>query len=276
MADVGAGHDDGRDQDPSRAAPAPRPVQGRQRQVALPGGKQSQKQRRLGLAGLGLVLVLGSGFGFWFILTSIDERREYLMAARTIQRWDVARASDFVVVEANVGTASALAADQSGLVVGRWATGRIPAGTLITAGLFERPPLSSESEADKVWMRVTLPSGDSPSGSFSPGDTIALIGRESSGPDGAQAELSLIGVLQLEVVQGDELHYVVTPQEALQIRRTVDRYGQASDSFIWPLGFDLSAEDVVAALAQQTVGAAPAAAGTPAGAAPAFGAVQGQ
>ena len=212
------------------------------------------------MAVFGLVLVLGCAFGFWLILRSVDQRGEYLVAARTIQRWDVARASDFVVVEANVGTASALAADQSSSVVGKWATGRIPSGTLITAGLFETPPLSSESEADKVWMRVTLPSGDTPSGSFSTGDTIALIGRESSGPDGGQDDLRLIGVLQLEVVRGNDLHYVVTPQEALQIRQTVERYKRASDRFIWPLGFDLDAQDVVQALSGATnapVGAVP-------------------
>lgn len=201
---------------------------------------------------LGLVLVFGSGFGFWLVLQSIDQRAGYLVAARSIERWEVVGPGDFTVVEANVGAASALTADQVAAVAGRWATGRIPAGTLITAGLFETPPLSSESEADKVWMRVTLPSGDIPSGSFSSGDTIALIGRESSGPDGGQGELSLIGVLQLEVVQGDELHYIVTPREALQIQRTVDRYNQASDSFIWPLGFDLEADDLVQALLQQT------------------------
>ena len=220
------------------------------------------------MAAFGLVLVLGSSFGFWFILRNVDQRGEYLMAARTFERWDVAGAADFTTVEANVGAASAIAADQSGSVVGRWATGRIPAGTIITAGLFETPPLSSESEADKVWMRVTLPSGDIPAGSFSSGDTIALIGRESSGPEGAPGALSLIGVLQLEVVRGDELHYIVTPQEALQIRQTVDRYNQASERFIWPLGFDLNAEDVMQALA--------GGANAPVGAAPGFEPVGGQ
>lgn len=233
---------------PDQRERAPQVPRRQQRQVSLPGARPTQ--RRGGLLLVGLVLVFGSGLGFWLVLQSIDQRAGYLVAARTIERWEVAGPGDFIVVEANVGDASALAADQVAAVAGRWATGRIPAGTLITAGLFETPPLSSESEADKVWMRVTLPPGDIPSGSFSSGDTIALIGRESSGPDGGQGDLSLIGVIQLEVVQGDELHYIVTPQEALEIQRMVDRYNLASDSFIWPLGFDLGAEDLLHALQQ--------------------------
>ena len=84
--------------------------QAQRRQVALPGAQQGQ--RRGGLLLLGLLLVFGAGFGFWFVLQSIDERAEYLIAARTIERWEVVRAQDFTLVEANVGTASALTVDQ--------------------------------------------------------------------------------------------------------------------------------------------------------------------
>ena len=84
--------------------------QAQRRQVALPGAQQGQ--RRGGLLLLGLLLVFGAGFGFWFVLQSIDQRAEYLIAARTIERWEVARAQDFTLVEANVGTASALTVDQ--------------------------------------------------------------------------------------------------------------------------------------------------------------------
>ncbi len=237
---------------PPQAARPAAPAGAVRRQVAVPGGQKTQ--RRSGLAVFGLVLVLGCGFGFWLILRSVDQRGEYLVAARTFQRWDIAGASDFIVVEANVGTASAVTPDQRGLVVGMWATGRIPQGTLITPGLFETPPLSSDFESDKVQVRFSLPSGDAPDGSLSSGETIALLGRESSGPDGGQGDLALIGVLQLEIVRGDEIHYVVAPGEALQIKRTVDRYNQASDRLMWKLGFNLSAEDLAQALTQSVVG----------------------
>ena len=230
-----------------RTPPAP---QGRARQVALSG---AQQKRRGGLFLFGLVLVLGAGFGFWFMFRSIDERSEYLMAARTIQRWEIARAEHFTVVEANVGSASALTPDRLSAVSGRWATGPIPAGTIINEGLFETPPLSSESEADKVLLRITLPSAEAPSGGLNAGDTVALMGRESSDQDGGQGEMDLIGVLRLEFVQGDEIHYVVTPQEAQQIEFTVDRYNQASQRRMWKLGFGVTAEDLVAALGQQSV-----------------------
>ncbi len=175
------------------------------------------------------------------------------MAARTFQRWDVAGASDFAVIEANVGTGSALAANQSGSVVGKWATGRIPAGTLITAGLFETPPLSSESEANRVLIQLQLSAADAPFGTLAAGDTVALLGREA-GPEDGSGDLGLIGVLRLEFVQGDDLFYVVTPDEALTLKDTLDRFAGASDRTMLKLGFDLSIEDLVAALDGRATG----------------------
>ncbi len=228
------------------AAPA------RRRQIALPGTSQ-RSQRRTGLLLFGLVLVSGAGFGFWFVLQSIDQRAEYLMAARTIERWELVRAEDFTVVEANVGDASALTSAQFDAVRGKWATGRIPAGTLITGGLFETPPLSAESEAEKVLIRVRLPAADAPFGTLAAGDTIALLGRESSGLQGQPSALGLIGVLQVEFVDGDDLYYVVTPEQALQIKSSVDRYTQAPDRTMLKLGFDLTVDDLAAALEQQAI-----------------------
>ena len=226
----------------------------------MPGGPQNQ--RRMGWVLFGLMLVLGAGFGFWFILRSVDQRSEYLMAARTIERWQVAQASDFVNVDANVGAASALTSDRRGAVQGKWATGRIPAGTIITEGLFETPPLSTESEAERVLIQVRLPSGEAPFGTLKSGDTVALLGNEGSGPDGGAGALGLIGVLQLEFVQGDEIFYVVTPDEALQIKASVDRYTRAADRTMLKLGFNLSIDDLVAALEQHAASGTPA---TPAG-----------
>ena len=225
------------------ATPGPR------RQVALPGAQQ--KQRRMGLVLFGMVLVFGCAFGFWFILRGVDQRSEYLMTARTIERWSVVGSEDFTIVEANVGTASALRVDQLGSVSGKWATGRIPAGTIITAGLFEPPPLSAESESDKVLIQVSLSREDAPFGELESGDTVALLGRESGGPDAEQADLGLIGVLQLEYVDGNNVYYVVTPDEALQIKSTVDRYTGSSDRTMLKLGFDLRIEDLMDALDRQ-------------------------
>ena len=206
---------------------------------------------------LGLLLVCGAGFGFWFVLQSVDQRAEYLMAARTIERWEVARVADFTVVEANVGTASALTVDQLGAVLGKWATGRIPAGTIITEGLFETPPLSAEDEAEKVLVQVRLPAGEAPFGTLNTGDTVALLGREPDGPDGEAGALGLIGVLKLEFVQGDDLYYVVTPEEALTIKSSIDRYTAAADRTMLKLGFDLTIEELVDALEEQAANVPP-------------------
>ncbi len=193
----------------------------------------------------------GAGFGFWFVLQSIDQRAEYLMAARTIERWEMAGAEDFTVVEANVGDASALTSAQFDAVRGKWATGRIPAGTLITGGLFETPPLSTESETEKVLIQVRLPAADAPFGTLAAGDTVALLGRESSDLQGQPSALGLIGVLQIEFVEGDDLYYVVTPEQALQIKSIVDSYTQSSDPMMLKLGFNLTVDDLNAALEQQ-------------------------
>ena len=245
------------DPPPQRERPAAARTQ--QRQVALPGAQQ--KQRRTGLLALGLVLVFGAGFGFWFVLRSVDQRAEYLAAARTIERWEVVGAADLLVVEANVGEASALTVDQSGRVLGKWATGRIPAGTLVTEGLFETPPLSAESEADRVLIQVRLPASEAPFGSLSTGDTVALLGRESSGPDGEADALGLIGVLRLEFVQGDDLFYVVAPGEALDIKSTVDRFAQSSDRTILKLGYNLSSAEIADALEKHAASLPPALSG---------------
>ena len=241
---------------PPQRESAPAGPRAQRRQVALPGSQQ--KQRRSGLLLLGLLLVFGAGFGFWFVLQSIDQRAEYLIAARTIERWEVAQAQDFTLVEANVGTASALTVDELGAVLDKWATGRIPAGTLVTEGLFETPPLSGEDEADKVLIQVRLPSGEAPFGSLNTGDTVALLGRESADVEGQIVALDLIGVLQLEFVQGDDIYYVVTPEEALEIKSTVDRYTTAADRTMLKLGFGLTIEDLVDALGKQTASVSPA------------------
>ena len=237
---------------PSRER-APVTPQAPRRRVAVPGAQQNQqKQRRVGLLAVGVVLVFGAGLGFWLVLRSVDQRAEYLIAARTIQRWEVAQAQDFAVVEAHVGEASALAADRSGAVLGKWATGRIPAGTIITEGLFETPPLSAEDEAHKVLAQFRLPSGEAPFGTLNTGDTVALLGRDGeAGPNGEAGPLEVIGVLQLEFVQGDDIYYVVTPGEALTIKDTIDRYTAAADRTMLKLGFSLTIEDLVDALNEQ-------------------------
>ncbi len=196
--------------------------------------------------------MLGSGYGSWLLLQTVDQRSNYLMTTRTIERWDVADAGDFVVVEANVGTASALTVDQSGSVLGKWATGRIPAGTLVTEGLFETPPLSSESEADRILIQVRLPAEEAPFGVLNTGDTIALLGRESFSQD-AVGPLTLFGVLTLEFVSGDDIYYVVTPDKAFDVKTVVDRYQQSVDRVMVKLGFNLSADDLAEALEKATI-----------------------
>ena len=222
------------------------------RQVALPGAAKRQTGARGGLLLLGLALVVASGLGFWYVLQSVDERQEYLMAARTIERWEVVSAGDFVAVEANLGNASGVPVRFSNLVLGRWATGTIPAGTLVTPGMLETPPLSSDEEAGQVLIEVSLPVDEAPQDELEAGDRLALFGVEASavvGLDGSESgagdDAALIGVLTVEFVEDNALVYIVTPEEAVAIQDVVDRYTSATDRRIWKLGFDVSVEDLL-------------------------------
>lgn len=212
---------------------------------------------------LGLALVAGSAFGFWYVLQSVDTRQPYVVAARDIARWDRVSSADFMLVEANIGDAAAMSAGQMGPVYGQWAAGPIPAGTFVTPGMFRPPPLSSEDEARSIVIQFSLPAEDISYGALETGDTIALIGREipvgpaqglgaadslDAGLAPPEPELSLLGVLRLDSVQGDNIVYVVEPARALEIQKLVGRYLAADDRQIWRLGIDLTAVDIQRAL----------------------------
>lgn len=225
--------------------PAPRGGSGRQ--VTLPGAGKQKKDGgvRGGLLLLGLLLVVASGGAFWYILSELDSREEYLVAARTINRWEIAAPSDFTVIEANLGDGAGIPPRFVGVLLDKWATGRIPAGTIVTPGMFQEPPLSSEEESKKVLIQVSLPVGEAPGGSLNAGDKVALFGAESTDFEAQQSSVGLIGVIELEFVEGDQITYVVTPAEAKAIQDLVDRYTAASERRMWKLGLDLSSQELI-------------------------------
>lgn len=233
----------------------PTPAEQRPRPVAVPG---DANRRRLGLALIGFVIMAGTAVGFWYVLQSVDQRSQYVVAARDIARWESVSSADFRLVEANIGDASAAVASQMGAIYGQWAAGPIPAGTFITPGMFAQPPLSSGAEAGSIVIQVSLPTDEVSYGALETGDTIALIGRETLadpaqglGADTGFAQappLSLIGVLRLDNVQGGNAVYVVAPAKALEIQNLVQRYLAATDRQIWRLGSDLTADDIQRAL----------------------------
>ena len=230
--------------------PAPRSSQ--RRQVTLPGAaKQKQKKQqqqggvRGGLLLLGLLLVVASAGAFWYTLRELAVREEYLVTSRTLERWDIAGVGDFTVVEANLGDAQGVPPQFLDVFLGKWATGRIPAGTIVAPGMFQQPPLSNEDEAGKVLIEVSLPAGEAPGGTLKTGDKIALFGAEFSGVEAAEPSVGLIGVLELKMVQGDKLTYIVTPSDAIAIQDIVDRYQAASNRRMWKLGFELSTQELI-------------------------------
>ena len=219
------------------------------RKITMPG---AGKQRRGGLLLLGVMLVAGAAFAFWYALQSVDMRGDYLVAARTINRWDIVSPTDFAVVEAHVGEGKALPRESMHAVLGKWATGKIPAGSFVTQGMFEQPPLARGADTQNVLIQVSLPASEAPFEKLESGDTVALLGAETGDSPDQVPRLGLIGVLTLDVVQGDKLFYVVEPQKALEIKFMVDRFKQANDRTILKMGTDLTAADIEAALSQDT------------------------
>ena len=216
--------------------------------MAIPGAakkKKSDQGVRGGLLLLGLLLVILSGGGFWYVLRELDTRQEYLVTVRTIEQWEVVGPGHFGVVAANIGTADGVPPEFVDLLIGQWATGSIPANTIVAPGMFQPPPLSGPDEAGKVLIEVDLPAGEAPGGSFASGDKIALFGAEYSGVTDTPSQVEFIGVLELQAVQGDTISYVVTPEEAQAIQGLVSRYSAAADRRMWKVGFDLSAEELI-------------------------------
>ena len=228
----------------------------------MPGGNE---KRRLGLVLVGLVLVVGTAFGFWYVLQSVDERQGYVVASRDVVRWDRVGSSDFAIIEANVGEAVAMTPNEMGPIYGQWATGSIPVGTLITPGMFQVPPMSSESESKSVVISLPLPSGEVAFGALATGDRIALIGREPDDADPLadalgdsvaaapeQPPLALIGILELEDVRDNQIFYVGDPLGALELLELLERFERAQDSKIWRIGIDVTAEELMLALQGET------------------------
>ncbi|MDE0654216.1 MAG: hypothetical protein OXI26_11245 [bacterium] len=229
---------------PTRAPRPAAPSEPGRRQVAVPGAATQKGNVRRGLLLLGVVLVAAAGFAFWFILQQLDAREEYLVTTRTIERWEISRPEDFAVVEAHLGGASGLEPEFLYLVVDRWATGRIPQGTVVNPSMFQPPPLSSDEDSNKVLIQVSLPAGEAPGGSLEAGDKIAMFGAEPTDDELDEPLVGLIGVLELDFVEGDKLTYLVTSAEAKAIQEVVDRYNGAAERRIWKLGFDLSIEEL--------------------------------
>ena len=255
------------------AAPSQSP---QQRTVITPGA--AKEARRPNLVIIGLLLMAVTGFGFWLVVQSLDNRQQYVVAARTIEPWERLATADLTVVEADIGTASGTTSAQASALLGNWAMGRVPAGTLITPGMFAPPPLSSESEASRVVVQISLPANEVAFGTLESGDTVALIGREASpaaafgsvdefgDPTGfgaePQSERDLIGILRLEVVQGGCIFYIVEPDVAVRIENLVERYLTASDRTMWKIGLDVQEEDIRQALGTSSGNAAGADSGT--------------
>lgn len=262
-------------------APNERPAVRRQAALA-----SAQRKRRGGLVVLGLGLVSIAVLGFLFVLQGVDQRSPYLVTVKNIERWEVATPSHFAVVNANLDIAAGAPPEQLADIVGRVSTGRLPAGSVVQAAMFEGIPLSGDDASDAVLIQLSLPMTEAPYGTLATGDRIALIGVETADAAGQLAAVgdaiapaeprspSVIGVMTLEHVEDESIYYVLPPQNALEIKQTVDRYLRSTDRLILKIGTDVTEEELTDAVARlylggESTGIAPNdAGGTPGAAGP--------
>lgn len=138
------------------------------------------RSRRIPWVVLSVVLVAVGALLAGLLVQSAGDRVAVLVAARDIAPGQTVGEGDVRVVEVAVdGTASVVRADRRGEVVGKTATGRIPAGALLASGQFTGDALL---RAGTVVVGALLGPGELPVPGLRPGDEVALYAV--SGPQG--------------------------------------------------------------------------------------------
>ena len=141
----------------------------------------------------GVLLVVLSALGGVVLFTSNDDREEVLVAANDLEPGAVVEADDLRIerVALDAGIRAISAADAAGLV-GRHATGRVPAGTMLAPAMFTTDvPLG----ADEVVVGASLDPGEAPLALLEVGASVELLDVTVAVPDaaegGAEAATSL-------------------------------------------------------------------------------------
>jgi SAF domain len=128
----------------------------------------------------GVLLVLLSALGGVVLFTSSDDKTDVLVAANDLDPGDAVERSDLriqrVAVDAGVSSIPVAAAEG---VVGQHPIGRIPAGTMLSAAMFEPAvPLGP----DEVVVGAALDPGEAPLFELAVGDAVELVEVEVPAP----------------------------------------------------------------------------------------------
>jgi len=128
----------------------------------------------------GALLVVLSALGGVLLFSASDDRIEVLVAAADLQPGEPVEHADLriarVAVDAGMAT---IEPDGAAELVGRQPIGRVPAGTLLSAGMFaEELPLA----ADEVVIGAALDPGEAPLSSLQVGAGVELITLDVGDP----------------------------------------------------------------------------------------------
>lgn len=150
-----------------------------------------RRDRRPALAALALLLVLGGALGSALVAYRSGDRVDVLVAREDIAFGQQVTEADFSVARVSAEATNVIDAQAVGNFVGSFATGRIPAGTLVNSRMFKvddvvpdgaelvgvvvdasRRPTERPEPRDVVSLYYVSQGGGEPVGTYAPGDPV--------------------------------------------------------------------------------------------------------
>lgn len=121
----------------------------------------------------GLLVAVAAIIGAW-LFASVSSTVSIMVLTHDVEAGDVLVAADLRVIEGgNLVGARAIQPGQQNLIVGQAALGPMPAGTVVSTGLFT--DRSMVVPAGMAVVGADLEAGAAPPGALIPGDSIALL-----------------------------------------------------------------------------------------------------
>lgn len=156
------------------------------------------RTKRVPWIALGVILVVAGGLLFGLMVQSAGERVTVVVAARDIDPGQVIQAADLRVVDAAIdGRAATVPASERASLIGKTASTRIPAGSLVSRAHFADGSVLIDG---RVVVGALLGPGGLPVPNLRAGDVVLLLAARD--PEAAGDDAEPLGVATV---------YLVTP-----------------------------------------------------------------
>lgn len=181
----------------------------------------ARRNRRPALAALALLLVLVGALGSALVAYRSGSRTDVLVARHDIPVGQKITRSDLSVARVAADSSNVVDAQYLSRFLGSFATGRIPAGTLVNAKMFKvgdvipsgaqlvgmvvdttRRTTQRPQEGDVVRIYYVSQAGGQPVGDVAPGDTVVRAARVMQVGRGSSSDGTSITVLVKDNVAG--------------------------------------------------------------------------